>query len=53
MHELVINVEREREREGGRERGRERERERERDVCCAYEMRPSNRPDANIKVKEQ
>ena len=31
----------------------ERGRERERDVCCASEMRPSNQPDANIKVKEQ
>ena len=30
---------------------REGERERERDVCCASEMRPSNQPDANIKVK--
>ena len=31
----------------------ERGRERERDVCCASKMRPSNQPDANIKVKEQ
>ena len=35
------------------ERERGRERERERDVCCASEMRPSNQPDANIKIKEQ
>ena len=27
--------------------------ERERDVFSASEMRPSNQPDANIKVKEQ
>ena len=39
--------------EGERELEGERERERERYVCCASEMRPSNQPDANIKVKEQ